>query len=398
MSFRLMSTSSTDEPAMISNDGNDFSRTSISTTRASRRPARSCSRKRSRVWFCWSRAAAGSSSGAIGRVGGSSRSSSRSSAFCAALPAHLLEPLLADHVDAELDEIADHRLDVAADVADLGELRRLDLDERRLREPRQPARDLGLADAGRPDHQDVLRRDLLGQLRRQLLPAHAVAQRDRDGALGGRLADDVLVELGDDLARRQRLGRGLRGFGQVDRHVTALRRRCSRSCRCRSRRRSPSTFSAIVRASRSVLRASALAAASAYGPPDPIATMPSSGSMRSPLPDSRNVGVLVEHDEHRLEPAQDAVAAPVLGELDRRALEIAAILLELGLEAREEREGIGGRAGKAGQDAIVVEPPDLPRALLDDRLAEGHLAIARQHRAVAVADRKNRRAVNHHGF
>ena len=104
----------------------------------------------------------------------------------------------------DLGEVADHRLDVAPDVADLGELRRLDLDERRLREPRQPPRDLGLADAGRADHEDVLRRDLLGHLRRQLLPPHAVAQRDGDGALGLALADDVLVELGDDLARRQR--------------------------------------------------------------------------------------------------------------------------------------------------------------------------------------------------
>ena len=51
-------------------------------------------------------------------------------------------------------------------------------------------------------------------------------------------------------------------------------------------------FSAIARASSSVLPASALAAASAYGPPDPIATMPSSGSIRSPVPDSRNVAVL----------------------------------------------------------------------------------------------------------
>ena len=109
--------------------------------------------------------------------------------------------------DRELDEVADHRLDVAADVADLGELRRFDLDERRVRQLREPARDLGLADAGRADHQDVLRRDLLGQLGRQLLAAHAIAQRDRHRALGLRLADDVLVELGDDLARRQRINR-----------------------------------------------------------------------------------------------------------------------------------------------------------------------------------------------
>ena len=82
------------------------------------------------------------------------------------LVVHFLLALLAHHLDGDLDEIADHRLHVAADVADLGELRRLDLEEGRLRQPRQPPRDLGLADARRPDHQDVLRRDLLGHVGR----------------------------------------------------------------------------------------------------------------------------------------------------------------------------------------------------------------------------------------
>ena len=36
-----------------------------------------------------------------------------------------------------------------------------------------------------------------------LLPAPAVAQRDRDGALRVFLADNVFVELGHDLARRK---------------------------------------------------------------------------------------------------------------------------------------------------------------------------------------------------
>ena len=102
-----------------------------------------------------------------------------------------------------LGQVADDRLDVAPDVADLGELRGLDLDERRLGELRQPARDLGLSDAGRADHDDVLGRDLVAQLLRHLLAAPAVAQRDRDRALGLALADDVAVELRDDLARRE---------------------------------------------------------------------------------------------------------------------------------------------------------------------------------------------------
>ena len=148
----------------------------------------------------------------------------------------------------------------------------------------------------------------------QLLPAHAVAQRDRHGALGGRLADDVLVELGDDLPRRQRrrsrsawsrAGRWARSQDRelqffdddvrvrVDADLAGNRHRLLGDGRGRRAR---------------CCWASARAAASAYGPPDPIATIPSSGSMRSPVPDSRNVELAVEHDQHRLEAAQHAIA------------------------------------------------------------------------------------------
>src|SRR5258708_7081305 len=101
-------------------------------------------------------------------------------------------------------------VDVASDVADLGELAGLDLDERRVGEARQPSRDFGLAHAGGPDHQDVLRRDLVPQRLRHLLPAPAIAKRDRDRALSGFLADDVLVELGDDF-----LGGHVRRHGRL---------------------------------------------------------------------------------------------------------------------------------------------------------------------------------------
>ena len=102
--------------------------------------------------------------------------------------------------DRHLDEIADDLFDVAADIADLGELGRFDLDERRVGEPGEAARDLGLADAGRADHQDVLRHHLFAQAALELQPPPAVAQRDRDGALGVVLADDEAVEFGDDFA------------------------------------------------------------------------------------------------------------------------------------------------------------------------------------------------------
>ena len=100
--------------------------------------------------------------------GEQSRSSSRSSARSLRALAHLLAAVSPrTSCDGELDQVAHHRLDVAPDVADLGELRGLDLHERRLRELGEPARDLGLPDAGRADHDDVLRRDLVAQLVRR---------------------------------------------------------------------------------------------------------------------------------------------------------------------------------------------------------------------------------------
>ena len=111
--------------------------------------------------------------------------------------AHRLAPPLLLQPHRLLDQVAGDLLDVAADIADLGELGRLDLDERRVGELGQPPADLGLAAAGRADHQDVLGRDLVAQLGAEALAPPAVAQRHRDGALGVVLADDMGVERGD---------------------------------------------------------------------------------------------------------------------------------------------------------------------------------------------------------
>ena len=115
--------------------------------------------------------------------------------------AHALHCVLARLLDADLHQVAHDGVDVAPHVSHLRELRRLHLDERSIREPRQAPRDLGLADAGRTDHQDVLRRDFLAQRLCHLQAPPAVAQRDRHGALGSSLPDDVLVQLVDDFLR-----------------------------------------------------------------------------------------------------------------------------------------------------------------------------------------------------
>ena len=116
---------------------------------------------------------------------------------------HRLGHFLAHQVHGPLDEVADHALNIAAEIAHLGVLGRFHLDERGAYQVRQSPGDLGLSHAGRAAHDDVFRGDLAGDLLGKLLPPPAVADGDGDGPLGVILADDVAVQLGDDLAGRQ---------------------------------------------------------------------------------------------------------------------------------------------------------------------------------------------------
>ena len=114
---------------------------------------------------------------------------------------HFLHALLAHHAHGCLREVAHNGLDVAPHIADLRELRRLDLDERRFDKLRQATRDLRLADARRTDHQDVLRYDVV--LHRGVKPTAAptIAKGDGDGALRFLLSDDIAVKFFHNLPR-----------------------------------------------------------------------------------------------------------------------------------------------------------------------------------------------------
>ena len=139
---------------------------------------------------------------------------------------------------------------------------------------------------------------------------------------------------------------------------------------------------------------SARAAASAYEPPEPIARMPSSGSISSPVPEMMKPCSRVGDDEQRLEPAQDAIAAPVLGQLHRRAGQVARIALELLLELLEQRDRVGGGAGETGEELAAAERPDLLRVRLHDRLADGDLAVAAERDFAVAADGENGRGAD----
>ena len=55
----------------------------------------------------------------------------------------------------------------------------------------------------------------------------------------------------------------------------------------------------------------------------------------------------IQHDQHGFEPAQDAIRPPFLRQFGRGLGHRALVVAELGLEAFEQREGIGGGPGEA---------------------------------------------------
>ena len=106
-----------------------------------------------------------------------------------------------DHVDGQVQQVADHRLDIPPVIPDLGVLRRLDLDERGIDESREATGDLGLAHPGGADHDDVLGGDFTGGLRREPTQSPAITHRHRHCLLGRILADDIAIKFSNNLAR-----------------------------------------------------------------------------------------------------------------------------------------------------------------------------------------------------
>ena len=66
-------------------------------------------------------------------------------------------------------------------------------------------------------------------------------------------------------------------------------------------------------------------------------------------------GLGVGDDQQRVQVAQRAVLAPFLGEFNGGSRQIAVIFLQFAFEAPEERERVGGAAGKARDDLVVVQ-------------------------------------------
>ena len=98
--------------------------------------------------------------------------------------------------------------------------------------------------------------------------------------------------------------------------------------------------------------------------------------------------------EQRLETAENAVAAPVLCQLDGGARKIARVALELLLELLKQRESVGGGAGEARQELSAAQSTHLHRIRLHNGIADGHLAVAAQGDFAIPAYCQNGRGAN----
>ena len=119
----------------------------------------------------------------------------------------LIQFFLAHHLDGGFHQIAHHGLDIAADVADLGVAGsppRAQKGSKRQGVPRRRAISVLPTRPVEPDHRrNIFRHHLFSHFGRELLTAHAIAQGDGYGTLGGSLSDDVLIQLDYDFARSE---------------------------------------------------------------------------------------------------------------------------------------------------------------------------------------------------
>src|SRR5829696_3654514 len=120
-----------------------------------------------------------------------------------------------DVVVGGLEQLEDDVLDVLADIARLGQRRRVGHRERHVEDAGERLGQERLARARRSDQQDVRLRELdVVVLRRMREALVVVVDRDREHLFGMVLADDVVVEDAADLLRRRHPVAGLheRGF------------------------------------------------------------------------------------------------------------------------------------------------------------------------------------------
>ena len=143
------------------------------------------------------------------------------------------------------------------------------------------------------------------------------------------------------------------------------------------------------RAGSSVFSISARAADSAYDPPEPIARIPSSGSMMSPVPEmmkpcSRSVTASRASRRRSTRSLRQSLASSTAARG-----RLFGWLLELLLELLEQRKSVGRRARESGQQLAPAKSADFLGVGLHDRLADGDLAVTAKRDLPVAANRED---------
>src|ERR1700686_4791859 len=99
--------------------------------------------------------------------------------------------------------------------------------------------------------------------------------------------------------------------------------------------------------------------------------------------------ILVRNEKQSFQVAQEFVGAPIFGEFDGGAPDVAVILLQFRLEAAEESKSVGRRAGKSGKDFVLIETANLLRPVLDNGLAQRNLAVSCHNNFVVATNAEN---------
>ena len=114
----------------------------------------------------------------------------------------MLHLFLTQQIDSRIRQVSNDGFDISTHIAHFGEFGGLYFDQGRVGELGQSASDLGFANTGWANHQDIFRTDLIAQFWIQLHAAPAVTQGNGHSALGIALTDNVAIQLSGDFFGR----------------------------------------------------------------------------------------------------------------------------------------------------------------------------------------------------
>ena len=96
--------------------------------------------------------------------------------------------------------------------------------------------------------------------------------------------------------------------------------------------------------------------------------------------------VFVGDGEHGFKTAEAAVGAPVFGQFDGSAYQMALVFFQLAFKTLKQGESVGGSSGETGQHFTVIQTADFFGIAFHNGIAQGNLAIAAHDDFAVAAD------------